>query len=147
MNTKFLTIAIVPMLLLMFSPTIGEAQCRAFTKNRCLPMLEGYVQNDNYNSAMLVAGDEAELLLTFYGGKEYRLLVCSHPILGKVEYEVTDTGGESIYKGNTDDSGSFDFKMANTQQLIVKMRVPVQETTITSHEGCVTVMVGSKELK
>ncbi len=145
MNMKFLTSIIVALVLLM--PLASDAQCRAFTKNRCLPLLEGYVQNDNYNSAMLVPGDEAELLLTFYGGKEYRLAVCAHPILGVVSYEITDTSGEPVYKGNSDSSGIFDFKMANTQQLIVKLSVPVQQTTVSAHEGCVSVMVGSKELK
>lgn len=142
---KFLTSFIVALVLVM--PLTSNAQCRAFTKNRCLPLLEGYIQNDNYNSAMLVPGDEAEILLTFYGGKEYRLAVCAHPILGVVDYEITDTSGESVFKGNSDSSGKFDFKMANTQQLIVKLRVPVQQTTISSHEGCVSVMIGSKELK
>lgn len=146
MNMKFLIATITSLAFLSLSVN-SDAQCRAFTKNRCLPMLQGYVQNDNYNSAVLVPGDEAELLLTFYGGKEYRMVVCSHPILGTVNYEVSDTSGELIYSGNSDDSAVFDFKMSNTQQLIVRLRVPVQQTTISSHEGCVSVMVGSKELK
>jgi hypothetical protein len=134
----------LPLVLMM--PLISDAQCRAFTKNQCLPMLEGYVQNDNYNSAMLVPGDDAELLMTFYGDKEYRLVVCSHPILGSVDFEITDTGGESIFKGNTAATTTFDFKMANTQQLIVKLKVPEQGGGMIAHEGCVSVMAGSKEL-
>lgn len=136
---------ILPILFLM--PLASEAQCRAFTKNRCLPLLEGYVQNDNYNSAMLVPGDEAELLLTFYGGKEYRMVLCAHPILGRVDFEVTDTNGDSVYKGNSEEGQVFEFKMANTQQLIVKIMVPKQQSSVSSHEGCVSVMLGSKELK
>ncbi|MFY8138481.1 MAG: hypothetical protein ACOVMR_10265 [Flavobacteriales bacterium] len=134
---------IIPLLLLL--PGLADAQCRAFTKNKCLPLLDGYVQNDNYNSAVLVPGDEAELLLTFYSGKEYRIVVGSHPILGDVEFEVVDTNDEMIYSSKTSDNKSlFDFKMSNTQQLIVKVRVPKQESAI-QHEGCVTVLVGSKE--
>ncbi|MFN0031340.1 MAG: hypothetical protein ACKVOR_04185 [Flavobacteriales bacterium] len=129
-------------------PLAGSAQCRAFTKNKCLPLLDGYVQNDNYNSAQLVPGDDAELLLTFYGGKEYRLILCAHPILGTVLYEVKDTNGELIYSGDSsDEKQTFDFKMTNTQQLIVKIKVPEQPASVSTHEGCVSVMVGSKELK
>lgn len=134
---------LLPLLLLM--PLISDAQCRAFTKNQCLPQLDGYVQNDNYNSAMLVPGDDAELLLTFYGGKEYRLVVCAHPILGSVDFEITDTSGDSIYGGNTAAGNSFDFKMVNTQQLIVKLHVHEQKSSVSVHEGCVSVLVGSKE--
>lgn len=132
-----------PILLLM--PVLSDAQCRAFTKNTCLPLLNGFIQNDNYNSAMLAPGDDAELLLTFYGGKEYRLVVCGHPILGSVDYEITDTNGDSIYKANTGSGNTFDFKMVNTQQLIVKLRVPEQKSAVSAHEGCISVMVGSKE--
>ncbi len=142
---KFLKI-ILPILLIL--PLMSSAQCRSFTKKKCLPELEGYVQNDNFNSAVLIPGDEAELLLTFYAGKEYRLLVCAHPVLGKVEFEVLDTDDEVIY--NSDDEVEnehiFDFKVASTQQLIVRIRVPEAESPSTLiHEGCVSVMIGSKE--
>ena len=131
--------------LFLLMPVLSDAQCRAFTKNQCLPQLDGYVQNDNYKSAMLIPGDDAELLLTFYGGKEYRLVVCAHPILGSVDYEITDTNGDSIYRGNTGAGNTFDFKMVNTQQLIVKLHVPDQKSSVSTHEGCVSVLVGSKE--
>ncbi len=142
---KFLKI-ILPILLIL--PLMSSAQCRSFTKKKCLPELEGYAQNDNFNSAVLIPGDEAELLLTFYAGKEYRLLVCAHPVLGKVEFEVLDTDDEVIY--NSDDEVEnehlFDFKVAATQQLIVRIRVPEAESPSTLiHEGCVSVMIGSKE--
>lgn len=143
---KFLKI-ILPVLLML--PLMSSAQCRSFTKKKCLPELEGYVQNDNFNSAVLIPGDEAELLLTFYAGKEYRLLVCGHPVLGDLEFEVLDTDDEVIYT-NVDEvdkaESKFDFKVATTQQLIVRIRVPETESTSTLiHEGCVSVMIGSKE--
>ncbi len=143
---KLLKIILIALIII---PGYADAQCRAFTKNRVLPLLNGYVQNDNYNAAQLVAGDEAEILLTFYGGKEYRLVVGAHPILGEIEYEVMDTNNQLIY--STKDSKSenkyiFDFKMSSTQQLIVRVRVPKQESAITPHEGCVTIMSGYKEV-
>lgn len=130
-------------------PLMSQAQCRSFTKKKCLPELEGYVQNDNFNSAVLIPGDEAELLLTFYAGKEYRLLVCGHPVLGDLEFEVLDTDDEVIYT-NIDEEikadSKFDFKVATTQQLIVRIRVPEAESSSTLiHEGCVSVLIGSKE--
>jgi hypothetical protein len=144
---KFLKV-FLPLLLLL--PLMSDAQCRSFTKKKCLPELEGYVQNDNFNSAVLIPGDEAELLLTFYAGKEYRLLVCGHPILGDLEFEVLDTDDQVIYSNRDaaegDEKNKFDFKVATTQQLIVRIRVPEPEEASTLiHEGCVSVMVGSKE--
>jgi hypothetical protein len=135
--------------LIMLVPLTSWSQCRSFTKKKCLPMLEGYIQNDNFNSAVLIPGDEAELLLTFYAGKEYRLLVCGHPVLGELEYEVLDTDEETIYSSGKSDNADniFDFKVATTQQLIVRIRVPEGENpSALVHEGCVSIMVGSKEV-
>lgn len=148
MNNKMKYLKIIlPLLLLV--PFAGSSQCRSFTKKKCLPVLDGYVQNDNFNSAVLIPGDEAELLLTFYADKDYRLLICGHPVLGKLEFEVLDTDEELIYsnKDSEDpDDNMFDFKVASTQQLIVRIRVPESEGTgALIHEGCVSVMVGSKE--
>ena len=56
-----------------------------------------YIQNDNYNSAILIPGDEAQLMLTFLAGQEYRLLVCSHPVLGDVTYEIFDANGKRLF--------------------------------------------------
>jgi len=134
--------------LIMLVPLTSWSQCRSFTKKKCLPMLEGYIQNDNFNSAVLIPGDEAELLLTFYADKEYRLLVCGHPVLGELEYEVLDTDEETIYSSAKSDKADniFDFKVATTQQLIVRIRVPEGENpSALVHEGCVSVMIGSKE--
>ena len=139
---------ILPLMLML--PLLSQGQCRSYTKKKCLPDLDGYVQNDNYNSARLIPGDEAELLLTFYGGKEYRLLICSMPILGPVDFEVYDDTEELIYSSATSEdrgTGYFDFKVSSTQQLMIKLIVPEDEgvSSVTPNEGCVTIMVGSKE--
>lgn len=138
---------ILPFLLAL--PLMSDAQCRAFTKNKCLPMLEGYVQNDNYNSAMLIPGDEAEVLMTFYANKEYRLIVANNPVLPDVEWEVRDTNDELIYsnkQSTAESKNKFDFRMASTQQLVVRVRVP-KEQSVIPHEGCVVIMSGHKETK
>lgn len=137
--------------ILLIAPLLSSAQCRSFTKKKCLPQLDGYSQNDSFNSAVLIPGDEAELLLTFYDDKDYRLLICGHPILGEVEFEVLDTSEQMIYTNHTEDGSDkgnlFDFKVASTQQLIVRIRVPETETSSTLiHEGCVSIMVGSKDM-
>ncbi len=134
----------------MVVPLMASSQCRSFTKKKCLPLLSGYAQNDNFNSAVLIPGDEAELLLTFFQGKEYRLLVCGQPILGDVQFDVFTTNEEKIYS-NVNAAGenlgnTFDFKVAATQQLIVRIRIPESESASTLvHIGCVSVMVGSKD--
>ncbi len=125
--------------------TQSQAQCRAFTKNRVLPNLSGYIQNENYNAALFMEGDESEVLMTFYGGKNYRLVVMGHPVLPDVEFEILDTNDELLYS-NKDAAvkNLFDFRMANTQQLKVRVKVPDSGGTLV-HQGCVTIVAGHKE--
>lgn len=136
---------IILLLALGLIATTADAQCRSFTKKNCLTELDGYIQNDNYNSAILIPGDEAELMLTFLAGQDYRLVVCSHPVLGEVNYEITDSRGKNLFdsRKNEPDVNYVDFKVQSTQQLQIQVHVPESKTAIL-HEGCVTVLVGSK---
>ncbi|MGB1383617.1 MAG: hypothetical protein ACPG66_01355 [Flavobacteriales bacterium] len=121
----------------------ANAQCRTFTKKNCLPVLDGYVQNENYNSAVLIPGDEAELELTFLGGSDYRVAVCSHPVLGAVEFDVLDEKNIRIWS-NSDGSDHLDFRMENSQRLRFRVKVPDTDAAIL-HEGCVSILIGNKE--
>jgi hypothetical protein len=121
----------------------ASSQCRGFTKRNCVPILEDYLQNDNYNAAILIPGDEAELDMAFYGGVSYRIVVCSHSILGDVEFSLNDYNGNALWT-NTDGEKHLDIQVATTQQLSVKIKIPSNESSLI-HEGCVSIMLGSKE--
>jgi len=140
---KTSSLAAVTFLMVLFGASEAAAQCRTFTKKRCLPQLEEYVQNDNYNTAVLIPGDEAELELTFFGDRAYRLLICGHPVLGDLTFQVLDSRGNGIYDSSDKESNHFDFRVANTQQMTVRVQVPETDAVI-QHEGCVSIMVGSK---
>jgi len=121
----------------------ASAQCRTFTKRNCLPVLEGYVQNDNYNSAVLIAGDEAELSVTFLPSTEYRVVVCAHPVLGDVTFDILDQQGIRIWS-NSNGEDHVDFSLQHAQRLRFRIQVPDTDAAIL-HEGCVSLLVGSKD--
>ena len=121
----------------------ASAQCRTFTKRNCLPVLEGYAQNDNYNSAVLIAGDEAELSVTFLPSTEYRVAVCAHPVLGDVTFDILDQQGIRIWS-NTNGEDHVDFSLQHAQRLRFRVQVPDTDAAIL-HEGCVSLLVGSKD--
>ncbi|PCJ80359.1 MAG: hypothetical protein COA49_08980 [Bacteroidetes bacterium] len=121
----------------------ASSQCRAFTKRNCLPILGDYIQNDNYNAAVLIPGDEAELGMAFYGGVDYRVVVCSHPVLGAVEFGLYDSDGNALWS-NEDGLDHVDLQIASTQQLSIRVKVPESDAALI-HEGCVSIMLGSKE--
>jgi len=132
----------IVLLLLLFAPFAGNAQCRAYTKKVCRPQLNPYIHNGQMNSAILYPADKADIMLTFYSGQSYRLIVCSEEQLGDVKFKVMTTDKKVIYQSDGS-KNTFDFKVASTQQLIVTVEVPEGENT---HEiefnGCVSVLVG-----
>ena len=121
----------------------ASAQCRTFTKRNCLPVLEGYAQNDNYNSAVLIPGDEAELSVTFLPSTEYRVAVCAHPVLGDVSFDILDQQGIRIWS-NSNGEDHVDFSLQHAQRLRFRVQVPDTDAAIL-HEGCVSLLVGSKD--
>lgn len=133
--------------LLAAMPTEAQAQCKSFTKKICIPNLDPFIYNGQLNSAQLSEGDIAELLLTFYGGQEYRVSVCSHEILGSVQFQIYDTERNLLYD-NADNEfvPLWDFKSNSTQQLVVRVTIPKEENRSgVVQTACVSILVGFKE--
>ena len=131
--------------LLVFIPSLASAQCKSFTKNEVLPKLNGYYQSDVYNSTQMFPGDDAEIMITFFSDRYYRLLIVNHPILGQVEFTISDIKGEQIYSNkDAQNKESFDFKLENTQQLIIEVKVPEQKNAVLQHRGCISIVSGYK---
>ena len=145
MNVKSINMKHTTLLLALVTLFAAQAnaQCRTFTKKNCLPILDGYVQNENYNSAVLIPGDEAELELTFLAGIDYRVAVCAHPVLGAVEFEVLDEQNIRVWS-NSEGADHLDLRVENAQRLKFKVRVPDTDAAIL-HEGCVSILLGSKD--
>ncbi len=124
----------------------GVYSQKRFVRNKCLPVLKPYVYNGQLNSANLAEGDIAELLLTFYAGQDYRILVCSQEVLGNVEFKLFDTNKNLIFSNKDHDYINYwDFTSNTTQQLIVRVKVPKQEDSEIKQSGYVSILVGFKE--
>ncbi|MDQ3191611.1 MAG: hypothetical protein M3Q58_08460 [Bacteroidota bacterium] len=127
-------------------PTVLFAQCKLFSKKQCIPELMPYNHNGQLNNITLMPGEKAELLMTFYAGQDYRLMVCGQPILGDIQFKVKDKDKKEIYDNITATTSSiWDFKVASTQQLILEVIVPESDSkTKIMESGCVSVLVGFK---
>ena len=123
------------------------AQCKGFVKKTCLPKLSPFVFNGQMNTSTLLAGDNAEMSLTFYSGQTYRIIVCAQEVLGTLRFKLKDATGNLVFDSSAhDDTDFWDFKAENTQQLTVEVIVPKSESAnkiIPS--GCVSVLVGFKQ--
>lgn len=123
-----------------------HAQCRSFAKNKCVPALAPYKFNETFNAAQLSPGEEAEVNLTLFSGQEYRVMVCSHPILGEVNWKLIDPAGKVVFESlASDPKPSFDLKAAGTTQMKVVVTVPDRQGGDMVHVGCVAILLGFKE--
>jgi len=123
------------------------AQCNGFTKKKCIPMLAPYIHNGQLNSTTLMPGENAELLMSFYSGQEYRLLIAGQEILGTIQFKVMDSDHKVLFDNKEHNGAKFwDFNVKSTQQLIVEVIVPEQKVDNSlAQSGCVAVLVGFKK--
>jgi len=125
----------------------SSAQCNTFVKKKCMPNVAPFTQNGQMNTSTLTAGQSAEMNLTFYAGQDYRILVCFQEQLGDVTFKVMDASRKVIFDSKEHSYADFwDFKVKNTQQLIVEVTAPPAELrTSIVPSGCVSVLVGFKK--
>ena len=146
---KFLLIALLLGTISLLSFNQANAQCKRFTKKNCLPKLDPYIYNGQLNSAILAQGDVAELNLTFYPDQDYRIFVCSDPILGNVHFKLYDKDKNLIYDNETTDYLPYwDFSTNQSMELILRVMIPEKsESDLDVKEGCVSILIGFKEKK
>ena len=128
--------------------TQADAQCKRFTQKNCLPALSPYTNNGQINSTTLHEGDSASMNMTFYSLLEYRLMVCTHPVLGEgAFFRVKDDGGEILYSSEGKSPNYWDFRVNSTQDLRIDVVIPEDQERVTDMppSGCVSIVLGFKE--
>ncbi len=127
--------------------TAALAQCNGFTKKKCIPLLAPFIHNGQLNSASFMPGENAELLMSFYSGQEYRLLISGQEVLGNIQFKVMDSDRKLLYDNKEHGNVKYwDFNVKSTQQLIVEVIVPEQKVDNNlTQSGCVAVLVGFKK--
>jgi hypothetical protein len=128
-------------------PLNSYSQCKGFVKKTCMPKLAPFIFNGQMNTTTLLAGDNAEVGLTFYAGQTYRVIICAQEVLGTLRFKLKDASGKVLFDNAAhDDTDFWDFKAETTQNLVVEVTVPKSDATnkiIPS--GCVSVLVGFKQ--
>ncbi|HET6245636.1 MAG: hypothetical protein H0V01_00540 [Bacteroidetes bacterium] len=131
--------------LLFALPLSVFAQCNSFMKLKCNPILKPYLSSGQVFNSTLLSEDKAKLLLTFYEGMNYRIVVCSQPELGNVQMRLKDGKNKIVFTGSVQESNFWDLKVDATQVMTIEVLTPVLENTESMvKSGCVSLMVGFK---
>lgn len=133
-------------LLLLALPVITKAQCNAFVKKKCMYKVSPFTSNGQVNTNTLETGKTVSLNLSFYAGKDYRIIVCSEEILGDVTFKVIDKSKRVVFSSAENNNPDFwDFKAKSTQPLTVEVTSPPsQSTSSVVPSGCLSIIVGFK---
>lgn len=124
------------------------AQCKNFTKKVGFPALAPYTHNGQLTSAKFIPGDEAELEMTFNGGNDYRVLIASQEMIGDVQLKIFDKSRKLLFASKSGEQNPhWDFRVKNTQQLIVYVKVAELDKVSTNlvPEGCVSILTGFRD--
>jgi len=107
--------------------------------------MEGFIPGESFNAVKLFPGDMAEVEMTFFSDVDYRLLVCSHEVLGDVNFQLLDKDGEVVYdNADREFSEIFDFRLEGTRTFELKIKVPEQDDAAIKAQGCVAILLGRK---
>jgi hypothetical protein len=138
---------LIVLTVLALIPLYGNAQCKSFAKKVCKLELTPYIHDGNFNAAILIEGEDAELYKTFYAGQNYRIYICGSDALPEIEFQVLDVNRNVLYDNRKNDySRIWDFNLESSQQLIISLRVKnSEEETDELISGCVAIMFGIKE--
>lgn len=132
-------------LALVLSTNVVDAQCRNFTKRKCMKDLGEYFSNGQYNGAVMFQGEEASLMQTFYSEQQYRIAVCTHEVIAEgMFFEVYDYQKNLLYTSKETGLEVFDFNVESTQQLNIRIVIPDDPNSSNQikRNGCVSVLVG-----
>ena len=123
------------------------SQCKNVAKKECLPKLSPYTHNGQVNSSTLLAGQTAELQMTFNSGLDYRILVCASAVLGKASFKLIDVEKNVVFDSKESNSPElWDFNVESTQQFTLEVTVPKSNSPNNIvPSGCVSVLVGFKQ--
>src|ERR1035437_3121553 len=132
--------------LALLSSFTAFSQCKGFVKKQ-IPKLSPFIHNGQINSSVLLSGDHAELILTFYSGQNYRILVTSQEALGNVYFIMKDAGNKQLFSSKDQSKSDYwDFTVESTQQLTIEVIVPdVDAPSGLVPSGCVSILVGFKQ--
>ena len=144
----FRVLPLVAILAIALTGTVN-AQCKAFAKKDCLPLLLPYTHDGNYHAAVLVEGEEAELYKTFYSDMEYRVAIIGESKLPQIEFKIMDINKNVLYSNKDKDyAKTWDFKLQSSQQLKLVVKVSsFNQAGDTPASGCVAIMFGFKMKK
>jgi len=120
--------------------TQGYSQCQMYAE-KCSPTLDTYHSDGQFHRALLMEGETAEFIATFYKGNTYRIVACTGPSSDTLIYKILDSNYELIYSNEDYNYEQYwDFKFNATDKYYIQ-----GELMPGAGSGCAVILIGFKE--
>ncbi len=124
----------------------ADAQCRQFTQNEVVPMLDDFILSGRYNSLKMYEGEELLIYKTLTKDITYRFIVKSQADLpNNISMKITTWNDDEIYNNQNDEYNAvFDYENKKTQRVKIFIIVPEAKAEAKEKSGCVGLVIGLK---
>jgi len=123
-----------------------DAQCRKFTQDEVVPMLDDFILSGRYNSLKMYEGEELLIYKTLTKGITYRFIVKSQTDLpSNISMKITTWNDDEIYNNQNENyKAVFDYENKKTQRVKIFIIIPKAKTDEKEKSGCVGLVIGLK---
>ncbi|MES2382118.1 MAG: hypothetical protein V4538_13810 [Bacteroidota bacterium] len=133
------------LVLTSFSNSFSQtAVCTNFHRKYCDAQETGgdWRYNAQSRSALYAAGSTSKLRCVIYKGMDYRMSICTEPLLGNPTFKIYDSRtNELLFDSKNPATNVFEFQSTNTRQLVVELELPKTATAKPSDAGCVGFLI------
>lgn len=128
------------------APLAGFAQCKEFTENKVVPLLDDYFISGKYNTLKLKGGDEIVIFKTVSKGINYRFVVKGDKDLPfPPQFKIESWEGKIVFDNSETGEEIWDHPCDKTERIKIIVTVPEADED-SDTEGCVTVLSGIKSI-
>jgi hypothetical protein len=123
---------------------MAYSQCKDFAREECMPLLEKYIHDGNYNGIILGLDEDVELHKAFFKNQKYRVVVCREKHLPQVNFRISNSNFEVLYDNKADGFANFyDFELNESENLIISLKFNKEDLEYdTGVSGCVVILFG-----
>ena len=128
------------------APLMGFAQCKEFTENKVMSLLDDYFISGKYNTLKLKEGDEIVIFKTVSKGINYRFVVKGDNEFSlPPQFKIESWEGKIVFDNSENGEEIWDLPCDKTERIKIIVSVPEDDEDAET-EGCVTVLSGIKSI-
>ena len=145
-------------LFLQFGIIQSNAQCLDFAKTVGFEKLDRslYISSSRVNALTMGEGDQLDIYIPFFRGKNYRVVIVNEPNVPKPSYKITNLKQETVFDSSDstnienenlqqEDFSIWEYTAKQSENLVITLSIPEAPIGEDIKNGCVAIVIGFKK--